>query len=172
MVLGRSTKDYLCSPAVGMTVMVRLGAALDRAPRPYTAPELAEITGVPISQVNAFLRCNKVKCKVSARTTSRIPTGTGRPLLEYWRGQAEVMDTFRVDNMMDGNTEDRLRMGKRPVTWRDGNYTNWSIDEADTVATMRGGEVVRLGKLDGVSFSKQGVTLKVAKSMKITFRRA
>ena len=171
MVLGRSTKDYLCSPACGMTTMVRLGTALDRAPRPYTASELSEITGVPLPKVNAFLRCNKVKCKVSARTTPRIPTGTGRPLLEYWRGQSGVMDTFRVDNMMDGNTETRLRQGKRPVAWRDGNYTNWSIDEADTVATMRGGEVVRLGKLDGVSYSKQGVTLRVANSMRITFKR-
>jgi hypothetical protein len=155
-----------------MRTMVRLCAALDRAPRPYTAGELSEITDVPLKTVMAFLRKNETRCKVSSRRINRVPqTVGGRMIKEYWRGQSGVTDTFGVDNMMDGNTEDRLRTGKRPVTWRDGNYTNWSIDEADTVATMRGGEVVRLGKLDGVSYSKQGVTLRVTNSMKITFRR-
>ena len=51
-----------------------------------------------------------------------------------------------------------------------GEYSD-DIDETETVATMRGGSVVRLGKLEGVSYSKQGVTLRVANSMKITFRR-
>ena len=165
-------KDYLCAPTCSMRMMTRLGAALDRAPRPYTASELSEITGIPLITVMAFLKKNKVCCKVSSRRINRVPQVEGGKMInEYWRGQSGVTDTFRVDNMMDGNTEDRLRQGKRPVTWRDGNYTNWSIDEADTVATMRGGEVVRLGKLDGVSYSKQGVTLRVANSMKITFRR-
>lgn len=165
-------KDYLCSTTCPMRTMVKIGSALDRAPRPYTASELSEITGVPLVTVMAFLRKNETCCKVSSRRINRVPQVEGGKMInEYWRGQSGVTDTFGVDNMMDGNTEDRLRTGKRPVTWRDGNYTNWSIDEADTVATMRGGEVVRLGKLDGVSYSKQGVTLRVANSMKITFRR-
>jgi hypothetical protein len=152
--------------------MARIGEVLDRAPRPYTASELAEITGIPINKVTAFLKHNKVCDKVSARPTPRIPAGTGRAVLEYWRGQSGVTDTFRVDEMMDGNIENKIREGKRPVAWRDGNYTSWSIDEADTVATMRGGAVVRLGKLEGVTYSKQGVTIKVKDAMKITFRRA
>lgn len=162
-------KDYLCSPKVSMRTMLRIGAALDRAPRPYTAKELAEITSIPMTQVCAFLKCNVIKEKVSSRTIPRI--GGGKPTTEYWRGQSGVIDTFRVDDMMDGNIETKLKEGKRPVAWQDGNHTRWSIDEADTVATMRGGSVVRLGKLEGVSYSKQGVTLRVANSMKITFRR-
>lgn len=161
--------NYLCSPKVSMRTMLRIGAALDRAPRPYTAGELTEITGVPRMQVLAFLKCNLIKEKVSARFMPR--PGGGKPLREYWRGQWSVNDTFRVDDMMDGNIENKIKEGKRPVAWRDGNYTCWSIDETNTVATMRGSAVVRLGKLEGVSYSKQGVTLRVANSMKITFRR-
>lgn len=160
---------YLSSPKVPMGIMVSIGAALDRAPRPYTARELSTITGIPMGQVCAFLKCNTIKEKVSSRVIPR--PGGGKPTMEYWRGRARVMDTFTVDNMMDGNIESKIKEGKRPVAWRDGNYTQWSIDETDTVATMRGGSVVRLGKLEGVSYSKQGVTLRVANSMKITFRR-
>jgi len=160
---------YLSSPKVPMRIMVSIGAALDRAPRPYTAKELSEITGIPMAQVCAFLKCNTIKEKVSSRTIPR--PGGGKPTMEYWRGQSGVTDTFTVDNMMDGNVETKLKEGRRPVAWQDGNHTRWSIDETETVATMRGGSVVRLGKLEGVSYSKQGVTLRVANSMKITFRR-
>ena len=160
---------YLSSPKVPMRVMVSIGAALDRAPRPYTAKELSEITGIPLGQVCAFLKCNTIKEKVSSRVIPR--PGGGKPTMEYWRGTAGVTGTFRTDDTMDGNIETKIKEGKRPVAWRDGNYTQWSIDETDTVATMRGGSVVRLGKLEGVSYSKQGVTLRVANSMKITFRR-
>ena len=162
-------KDYLCSGSVNMSTMLRLASALDRAPRPYTARELAEITGIPLTTTTAFLKRNKIWSKVSSRPASRI--GGGPMTTEYWRGQGGVADTFRVDNMMDEDTEGRLREGKRPVSWKDGNHTSWSIDEADTVATMRGNAVVRLGKLDGVSFSKQGVTIRVANSMAMTFKR-
>ena len=161
---------YLGSPRVTMNTALKIGAALDRAPRPYTVHELSEITGIDLTMTLAFLKCNLVKGKISARTIPR--PGGGKPINEYWRGQSGVTDTFRVDDMMDGNIETKLKEGKRPVAWQDGNHTRWSIDEADTVATMRGGSVVRLGKLEGVSYSKQGVTLRVANSMKITFRKA
>lgn len=162
-------KDYLCSPKVSMRTVLRIGAVLDRAPRPYTVRELTDMTGVDITQMLAFLRCNKCKGKISSRTIPR--PGGGKPLQEYWRGTGGIIDTFRTDDTMDGNIETKLKEGRRPVAWQDGNHTRWSIDEADTVATMRGGSVVRLGKLDGVSFSKTGVTIRVANSMKITFRR-
>ena len=161
--------NYLCSPKVSMRTMLRIGAALDRAPRPYTAGELTEITGVPRLQVLAFLKCNLIKEKVSARFIPR--PGGGKPMREYWRGTGDVSFTFRVDDMMDGNIENKIKEGKRPVAWRDGNYTQWSIDETETVATMRGGNVVRLGKLEGVSYSKTGVTIKVKGAANITFRR-
>lgn len=163
-------RDYLCSPAVNMRTMAKIGAALDRAPRPYTASELAEITGVPLIKVVAFLKHNKVCCNVSARPIPRIPV-EGKPLLEYWRGQSGVMETFRTDDTMDGKIEMKLRQGDRPVSWRDGNHTSWSIDETDTVATMRGGSVVRLGKLEAVTYSKQGVTIAVKDSVRMTFKR-
>ena len=163
--------DYLCSPKVSMRTKAEIGAALDRAPRPYTAEELAEITNIPRMQVLAFLKCNTIRGRVSARFIPRPITG-GKPRLEYWRGTAGVIDTFRVENMMDDKTEGKLREGRRPVAWKDGNHNSWSIDEADEVATMRGGSVVRLGKLEGVSYSKQGVTITVRDAASITFRRA
>ena len=161
--------SYYCSPKVSMRTVLRIGAALDRAPRPYTAHELTEITGIDRMQVLAFLKCNLLKDAVSARFIPR--PGGGKPLREYWRGQWGVLDTFTVDDMMDGNIETKLKQGTRPVAWRDGNYTQWSIDETETVATMRGGNVVRLGKLEGVSYSKTGVTIKVKGAANITFRR-
>lgn len=161
--------DYLCSSRCGLKATAKIGEVLDRAPRPHTARELAEITGMPEIQVLAFLKSNKANDKITARWRRR--DGGGRPMLEYWRGQAGVAQTFRVDNMMDDRTEDRLKNGKRPVSWRDNNQTAWSIDEANTVATMRGGSVVRLGKLEGISYSKQGVTIRVKDTLKITFRR-
>ena len=162
-------KDYLCSPKVSMRTMLRLGSAMDRAPRPYTVHELAEITGTDLTMTLAFLKCNTMKGKISARTIPR--PGGGKPMCEYWRGTAGVDYTFKVDNMMDGNIETKLKEGRRPVAWQDGNHTRWSIDEADTVATMRGGNVVRLGKLEGVSYSKTGVTIRVKGAANITFRR-
>lgn len=91
---------------------------------------------------------------------------------EYWRGMSGIFDTFKVENMMDDKTEGKLREGIRPVAWRDANSTNWSIDETDQVATMRGGAVVRLGKVEGISYSKQGVTVTVKDGIRVTFRRA
>ena len=162
-------RDYLCSRSCGLAVMTRIGSALDRAPRPYTASELAEVSGIPQMQVMAFLRHNTVCGKVSSR---RIPrTGGGKPLMEYWRGQGDVMETFWTDDTMDEKMENRLREGQRPVSWRDGNRTAWCIDETDTVCTMRGGSVVRLGKLESVSFAKGGVTIRVKDSISMTFKR-
>ena len=160
---------YLGSPKVSMNTALALGAAMDRAPRPYTAHELAEITGFDRMVALAFLKCNTRKGKISARTIPR--PGGGKPMCEYWRGTAGVDYTFKVDDMMDGNIENKLKQGTRPVAWKDGNHTSWSIDETETVATMRGGNVVRLGKLEGVSYSKTSVTIKVKGAANITFRR-
>ena len=44
-------REYLCSPKCGLSTTARIGRFLDRAPRPYTAPEIAEITGIPLLQV-------------------------------------------------------------------------------------------------------------------------
>ena len=52
------------------------------------------------------------------------------------------------------------------------NHTSWSIDEGDNVATMRGSSVVRLGKVESVSFAKTGVTVAVNNGIRVTFRRA
>lgn len=162
-------RSYYCTPACPLRTMVIIGAALDRAPRPYTATELSEITGVPLTVVVAFLKSNREKEKVSSRSVPR--RGGGKPFLEYWRGQQSITDTFEASNMMDNKTENRLKAGERPVSWRDGNHTNWSIDETDTVAMMRGGTVVRLGKAEAVTFSKRGVTIRVKDSVNMTFRR-
>lgn len=167
-------REYLCSPKCGLSTTARIGRFLDRAPRPYTAPEIAEITGIPLLQVRGFLQCNSVNDKISSRRVTRATVGMrpGKMIIEYWRGGMGVIDTFTVDNMMDDKTEGRLREGKRPVSWRDGNHTSWSIDEGDNVATMRGSSVVRLGKVESVSFAKTGVTVAVNNGIRVTFRRA
>ena len=167
-------REYLCSPKCGLSATARIGRLLDIAPRPYTAPEIAELTGYPLLQVRGFLQCNSANDKISSRRISRTTAGRepGRMMVEYWRGGMGVIDTFTVDNMMDDKTEGRLREGKRPVSWRDGNHTSWSIDEGDNVATMRGSSVVRLGKVESVSFAKTGVTVAVNNGIRVTFRRA
>lgn len=169
-----NNKRYLCSTTCGIKNTARLGEALDRAPRPYTAPELAEITKIPLVTVTAFLKRNRTWNMVNSRYIPRTVAGLppGKQMLEYWRGQSTVAFTFQCDNMMDDRTEGRLREGRRPVSWRDGNNASWSIDEADNVAAMRGSAVVRLGKLDNVSFSQQGVTVSVRDGTAITFRRS
>ena len=166
-------RDYICSKSCGLSATAKIGEALDRAPRPYTADELAEITGYPLMKVLAFLKCNKINDKINSHYVSKFSVRGeyGKDMLEYWRGQADIISTFQVDNMLDERTEDKIREGKRPVAWRDGNNTSWSIDEANTVATMRGSSVVRLGKLDAVSFSSQTMTLAVSNGMKVTFRK-
>lgn len=163
-------RDYLCSAKCGLSATAKIGGALDRAPRPYTAGELAEITQLPLGIIKAFLRRNTTCEKVNSHSIARI--GGGRPMQEYWRGMSGIFDTFKVENMMDDKTEGRLREGKRPVSWRDGNHTSWSIDEGDNVATMRGSSVVRLGKVESVSFAKTGVTVAVNNGIRVTFRRA
>ena len=163
-------RDYLCSAKCGLSATAKIGGALDRAPRPYTAGELAEITQLPLGIIKAFLRRNTTCEKVNSHSIARI--GGGRPMQEYWRGMSGIFDTFKVENMMDDKTEGKLREGIRPVAWRDANFTNWSIDETDQVATMRGGAVVRLGKVEGISYSKQGVTVTVKDGIRLTFRRA
>lgn len=164
------TRGYLCARSCGMICTQKLGRAMDRAPRPYTASELAEITTIPLDKVKAFLRRNTANDKICSRMTAWT-VGEGRPQVrEYWRGQYGLEHTFEVSNMMDERTESRLKQGVRPVSWRDSNHTNWSIDEAGTVAMMRGTECVRLGKAEAISYSKQGVTVKLP-GTRITFQR-
>ena len=59
---------YLSAPSVGMKVTVRLGKLMDAAPRPYTAKDLAELSGESIYKVRAFLDKNRINDRVQTAT--------------------------------------------------------------------------------------------------------
>lgn len=164
-------RRYLSAPAVGMTNTVAIGNVLDRAPRPYTAPELADLVRLPLITVMAFLRKNTTAGRVSSRPIPRIDGRCGRPILEYWRGQQGIWETFGDVNVMDGNTERKLLGTERPVAWRDGHRTAWSVDESGMVTAIRDRSVVRLGHMESAKATKTGVTVRIAEGPTITFRR-
>ena len=159
---------YYSSPSVGIARANRIGAALDRAPRPYTASELAEITGCDLTTVMAFLARNVGAERVTSRPIARV--GGGKPLHEYWRGTDLAETTFNEAAPMDENTGKAIKEGKRPIAWRDGERTTWSIDETERLCAMQGSRLVRLGKAEeitdnktSVSIRTQGITLTFAK---------
>lgn len=161
-------KGYYSSPSVGIARATRIGEALDRAPRPYTASELAEISGCGLTTVRAFLMRNTAKRAVSVRT---IPgEGGGRPLHEYWRGTELAEFTFQEAAPMDEDTGRAIKEGRRPVAWRDGQRTTWSIDEAEGVCAMQGSRLLRFGKAERITDNKTSVSIRT-KSITLTFAK-
>ena len=58
---------YFCTAATGIRATDIIGQVLDRAPRPYSASEIAEITGLPINVVTSFLTRNQARGRISVR---------------------------------------------------------------------------------------------------------
>ena len=158
------------SGACTMGQSARLGEAMDRAPRPYTVEELADITGVPPYAVRGWVRANYIAQKISRRPIMR-DTRAGRPLHEYWRGTQSIINTFEGANDMDEQTRRRLEDGTRPVTWRDDTRTTWSVDEADMVSAMKGSAVVRFGKMASVRTTQTGMTIRIKDGPELRFKR-
>jgi len=163
---------YLSSRAVGLANMALLGAALDRAPRPYTVAELAAVTGVRLHVAKAFLYRNANQGKISVRDTPRPDGRYGRAVREYWRGNRDIWDTFSTGVIeMDENIEKKIIEGARPVSWREPTRTVWAVDEAGMVSTMRDCNVVRLGHMERASASSRGLTIRLEGGTSVTFRR-
>ena len=163
---------YLSAPSVGMEITVRLGKIMDAAPRPYTARDLADLSGEGIHTVRAFLEKNRINDRLQ---TATIPIYYPRhgyvDQLIYWRGKGDMWSTFGGVGEMDDSTQERIISGERPVSWRDLRRTVWTLDELNEVATIRDRSMVRLGKLEKADRTKDGISLRIDCGAEIRFRR-
>lgn len=165
-------RAYLSTPSGGLNIMATIGGALDRAPRPYTATELAEITGVDLVQVKAFLLRNKYNGRISVRDTPRPDGRCGPMVREYWRGQRSIWDTFAEGvGDLDEETEHKIINGTRPVSWKGPSRTVWSLDELGTISTMSDRNVVRLGRVESAKATRTGITIKMEDGTAVAFKR-
>lgn len=165
-------RAYLSTHAVGLNNMATIGGALDRAPRPYTAGELAEITGLDLYVVKAFLLRNSNRGKISVRDTPRPDGRCGPMVREYWRGQGSIWDTFAEGvGELDEETENKIISGARPVSWRGPSRTVWSLDELGTISTMSDRNVVRLGRVESAKATKTGITIRMEDGTALAFKR-
>ena len=163
---------YLSAPSVGMEVTVRLGKLMDRAPRPYTARDLADLSGESIHTVRAFLEKNRVNDRIQSSTVSvYYPRHGYIDQLIYWRGRGELWTTFAEVGEMDDRTQERIISGERPVSWKDLRRTVWTVDELGEVATIRDRSMVRLGRLESADRTKDGISLRIDCGAEIRFRR-
>lgn len=163
-------KPYLTTPAAGIRSTRILADAMDGAPHPYTAAELAALTGIPLTVTVGWLNRNLAAGKISARRVQR-PTLLGKPITEYWRGEASIMDTWAEVPDMTERTEQDISEGRRPVSWRDGTRTSWSVDELGTVTAMKGRSVVRMGQLERMERTGDGMKLSIKDGPVLIFAR-
>ena len=163
---------YLSAPSVGMEVTVRLGKIMDAAPRPYTARDLADLSGENIHTVRAFLEKNRINDRVQSSTVPvYYPRHGYIDQLIYWRGRGEMWSTFAGVDEMDDRTQERIISGERPVSWRDLRRTVWTVDELNEVATIRDRSMVRLGRLESADRTKDGISLRIDCGAEIRFRK-
>ena len=163
---------YLSAPSVGMEVTVRLGKIMDAAPRPYTARDLADLSGESIHTVRAFLEKNRINDRVQSSTVPvYYPRHGYIDQLIYWRGRGEMWSTFAGVDEMDDRTQERIISGERPVSWRDLRRTVWTVDELNEVATIRDRSMVRLGRLESADRTKDGISLRIDCGAEIRFRK-
>lgn len=163
---------YLSAPSVGMEVTVRLGKLMDAAPRPYTAKDLAELSGESIYKVRAFLDKNRINDRVQTATMPvYYPRHGYVDQLIYWRGKGDMWATFAGVGDMDDRTQERIIRGERPVSWRDLHRTVWTVDELDEVATIRDRSMVRLGRLEQADRIADGISLRIDCGAEIRFRK-
>lgn len=162
---------YISTPAIGMGTSRLLGEAMDRAPHPYHAAELASITGISPDRARGWLQANLAAEKISARYVPH-PAGRGRPLAEYWRGRDRIADTWREVGDMTEQTDADIIKGRRPVSWRDATRTSWSVDENDTVTAMKGSSVVRFGRMEGCDRTPDGMAIRIQDGPTLVFKRS
>jgi hypothetical protein len=161
---------YACTSVCSIRTTEMLGEVMDRAPRPYTAGELAEITGLPIRVVKSFLLCNARRGRLSARLVPRRDLlDSGKPQKEYWRGGTDVFLTFGRADMITKRQAQEMASGRRPMEWRGEQATVWSIDETDTLAVRRGNTVLCLGRVDGIELTDRGVAVRIGDGSRMEF---
>jgi len=161
---------YFCTAATGIRATDIIGQVLDRAPRPYSASEIAEITGLPINVVTSFLTRNQARGRISVRIVPRRTSNSGKPQREYWRGSDCIHHTFGKGDMLSEDQARELAEGHRPVMWRETASTVWSVDETDTLAVRRGEQVICMGKVQSIREIRTGkVAIKVRNGPRLEF---
>ena len=133
---------YFCGGTCGIKDTFAIGEVLERAPRPYTASEIAQITGIPINVVLSFLIRNCERRRVTMRPVIRREKSNGKNQREYWRGSGSISYTFGRGKMLSQEQARELAQGRRPVQWRETASTVWSVDETETLAVRRGDQVI------------------------------
>lgn len=163
-------RSYRSSPAITMEAAKTIGDALDRAPRPYTAQELAAITGLPLAAVVAFLKRNVRIRLVSSHRISRSALGSssGKPTAEYWRGSGSISVTFGGMHAISQKDAKNMEHGQRPIAWRDGPST-WSIDETDMVCVRQGSSLVRVGTAEGITAQESKLDIRIRGGTALSF---
>lgn len=161
---------YYCTRSSSLTTTEILGQAMDRALRPLTAGELAEITGIDVQTVRSFLIRNAERKVISVRMVPRrLPSYSGKRQGEYWRGRQDIHGTFGRGEMITRRQTQELAQGQRPMQWRGDQGTVWSIDETDTLAVRRGNTVLTLGKAERITATKRGASIKMADGSRMEF---
>lgn len=162
------TRAYYRSRSCPMEAAQKLKAVFDRAPRPYTGSELAEITGLPMPVILGFLVRNTEKGTISARIVPRVNSTSGKPQREYWRGSQDLIFTFGRGKIITDRQARELAQGKRPMQWREAGAV-WSLDETGTVAVRRGYAIVCMGKAERVDYRNGDVTLTIKDGPEVRF---
>ena len=161
---------YYCTTRSPLRITEIIGAVMDRAPRPYTAGELAEITGLSIYEINGFLRRNLSRGAVSMRLILRRPgSSSGKPQREYWRGRQDIAFTFGRGSMITEEQARELEAGRRPIQWRETASTVYSIDETDTLAVRRGEQVIVMGQVQQVRANKGRMAVRIKDGPRLEF---
>ena len=162
---------YFCGAAT-IKESVIIGEVLDRAPRPLTAGEISQITGIPINIVTSFMMRNRERGRVSVRIVPRIGSGRGKGkfIREYWRGDGCIQYTFGSGSILSHEQARRLAEGRRPVQWRETANTVWSIDETDQLAVRRGEQVICMGQVQSIAEHDGGIAISIHDGPKMEFR--
>lgn len=160
---------YYCARTGTLRVTQSIGEAMDRAPRPYTASEIAQITGLPIGSVQAFLVRNLQKGAVSMHFIPRRGASCGKPQREYWRGRDTISYTFGRGSMITEEQARELEAGRRPIQWRETASTVYSIDETDTLAVRRGEQVIVMGQVQQVRANKGKMAVRIKDGPRLEF---
>lgn len=160
---------YYCSSTSKLRETEIIGEAMERAPRPYTASEIAQITGLPINIIRAFLWRNFQKGTVSMHFIARRGASCGKPQREYWRGRDSINYTFGRGSMITEEQARELEAGRRPIQWRETASTVYSIDETDTLAVRRGEQVIVMGQVQQVRANKGRMAVRIKDGPRLEF---
>ncbi len=163
------TRSYFCTRHCPISATKIIQGALERATRPLTGKELADITGLPLSTIQSFLTRNERKRAISVRVVPRAGSTSGKPQREFWRGRQDITGTFGKGRIMNETQARELAEGRRPMQWSGADSTVWSLDETETVAVRRGYAVVCMGRAERVDYQDGRITVAIRDGPQVRF---